>query len=106
MSREVVIAGACRTALGKFLGSLSGFKATELGSKVAAAALERAGVKPDQVDEVIFGNVLQAGLGQNPEVPRIPFRVRRRSACWPGCRRRGTPSPTWLSHDARAPPLP
>ena len=66
MAREVVIAGACRTPIGKFQGTLQGFKAPELGAIVAREALRRAGVKPEQVDEVIFGNVLQAGLGQNP----------------------------------------
>lgn len=63
---EVVIAGAVRTAIGKFLGGLSSFSAPQLGSFVIKAALERAKVDPGLVDEVIMGNVLQAGLGQNP----------------------------------------
>ncbi len=63
---EVVIAGAVRTAIGKFIGGLSSFRAPQLGSFAVKAALERAKVDPKLVDEVIMGNVLQAGLGQNP----------------------------------------
>lgn len=63
--REVVIVSAARTAIGSFGGSLAGFSAADLGAAAAAAALERAGLKPEQVDEVIVGNVLNAGLGQN-----------------------------------------
>jgi acetyl-CoA C-acetyltransferase len=63
---EVVIVSAVRTALGNFNGSLKNVSAPELGASVIKGALERAGVNPDQVDEVIMGNVLQAGLGQNP----------------------------------------
>jgi acetyl-CoA C-acetyltransferase len=63
---EVFLAGACRTPIGKFQGGLAGFRAPELGALAVAEALRRAGVKPDQVDEVILGCVLQAGLGQNP----------------------------------------
>ncbi|MDQ0253504.1 acetyl-CoA C-acetyltransferase [Evansella vedderi] len=64
--REVVIVSAVRTAIGSFMGSLSKTPATELGAIVIKGALERAGLKGDQVDEVIMGNVLQAGLGQGP----------------------------------------
>lgn len=64
--KDVVIASACRTPIGKFQGGLSSFRATELGTFAAKAAIERAGVQPDAVEEVIFGNVLPAGLGQNP----------------------------------------
>jgi acetyl-CoA C-acetyltransferase len=64
--KQAVIVGAARTAVGKFLGSLSPFSAPELGALAVKAALERAGVEPGQVDEVILGNVLQAGVGQNP----------------------------------------
>ncbi|MEH7013448.1 acetyl-CoA C-acetyltransferase [Neobacillus niacini] len=63
---EVVIVSAVRTALGNFNGSLKNVSAPELGATVIKGALEQAGVKPEQVDEVILGNVLQAGLGQNP----------------------------------------
>lgn len=63
---EVVIVSAVRTALGTFNGSLKNVSAPELGATVIKGALEQAGVSPDQVDEVIMGNVLQAGLGQNP----------------------------------------
>ena len=64
--KDVVIVSAVRTPTGKFLGALKGFKATELGSKVVAEAVRRAGIGPEQVDEVIMGNVISAGLGQNP----------------------------------------
>jgi acetyl-CoA C-acetyltransferase len=63
---EVLIAGAVRTPLGKFLGGLSSIPATRLGAMVVKEALTRAGVSPDRVEEVIMGNVIQAGLGQNP----------------------------------------
>jgi acetyl-CoA C-acetyltransferase len=61
-----VILSAVRTPIGKFLGGLSSLTAPELGAKVVAEAVKRAGVEPGQVDEVIMGNVLQAGVGQNP----------------------------------------
>lgn len=64
--REVVIASAVRTAIGKFGGSLLPVSAPELGAIVIKEALKRANVPGEKVDEVIFGNVLQAGLGQNP----------------------------------------
>lgn len=64
--REVVITGAVRTPIGSYGGSLSSFSATQLGSFVIKEVLQRAGVKPDQVDEVIMGNVLTAGEGQAP----------------------------------------
>jgi acetyl-CoA C-acetyltransferase len=64
--RNAVICGAARTAVGKFQGSLGGFAAPELGAVAVKAALARAGVEAGSVDEVILGNVLQAGVGQNP----------------------------------------
>jgi acetyl-CoA C-acetyltransferase len=63
---EPVIVGGARTAIGRLLGSLSGFSGAELGGVVIAAALERAGVPGDRVDYVIMGQVLQAGAGQIP----------------------------------------
>ncbi|MDD3146132.1 MAG: acetyl-CoA C-acetyltransferase, partial [Candidatus Riflebacteria bacterium] len=63
---EVFIVGAARTAIGTLMGTLKGVPAHKLGSVVIKAALERAGVKPDQIDEVIMGNVLMAGQGQGP----------------------------------------
>ena len=66
MMKEVVIASAVRTAIGSFNGALSSFSAPELGGFVIKEALQRAGVAGAMVDEVILGNVLQAGLGQNP----------------------------------------
>ncbi|WP_391208859.1 acetyl-CoA C-acetyltransferase [Psychrobacillus sp. L4] len=66
MSNEVVIVSAVRTAIGSFQGALKDVPATKLGAIVIDKALEKAGVSKDLVDEVIMGNVLQAGLGQNP----------------------------------------
>jgi acetyl-CoA C-acetyltransferase len=66
MAKEIVLAGACRTALGKFGGSLTGVPAVELGAIVIKEAIRRAGIRPEDVDEVLMGNVLQAGLGQSP----------------------------------------
>jgi len=63
---EAVIISATRTPVGKFLGSLKGFSATELGAIVVRESVKRAGIKPEDVDEVIMGCVIQAGLGQNP----------------------------------------
>ena len=65
MAQKVVLAGACRTAIGKMGGALSNTPAAELGSIVIREALNRAGVKPEMVDEVLMGCVIQAGLGQN-----------------------------------------
>jgi len=65
MAKKVVIAGACRTAVGKMGGALSTVPATELGSIVIKEALNRAGVKNTDVDEVFMGCVIQAGQGQN-----------------------------------------
>ena len=64
--REVVIASAARTALGSFGGSLKDVPAVELGAIVIKEAIKRAGIKNEQVEEVVMGNVIQAGLGQNP----------------------------------------
>jgi len=63
---DVVIASACRTPIGKFQGGLKSFSAPALGALAIAEALRRAGLEPAQVEEVIMGNVLSAGLGQNP----------------------------------------
>src|SRR6266478_1976344 len=63
---ETVIISAVRTPIGKFQGALKPMTATQLGAIVVKAAVERAGLKPEQVDEVIMGNVVSAGLGQNP----------------------------------------
>ena len=65
MSREVVLVGACRTPVGSFGGTLKDTSAVELGKVVIAEAVKRAGIKGEQVDEVIFGCVLQAAQGQN-----------------------------------------
>ena len=65
-TKEVVIVSAVRTAIGSFQGSLKDVPATKLGALVIKEALVKAGIEPNQVSEVIMGNVLQAGLGQNP----------------------------------------
>ncbi len=66
MSDPIVIVSVARTPMGGMLGSLSGLAAHQLGSVAIKAAVERAGIAPDQIDEVIMGNVLQAGQGQAP----------------------------------------
>ena len=63
---KTVILSAVRTPVGKFLGGLAPLSATQLGAIAVRAAVERAGIDPKQVDEIIMGNVLAAGLGQNP----------------------------------------
>ena len=82
MARKVVLAGACRTAIGVMGGQFANTSAVELGTIVIKEALKRAGVSPDQVDEVYMGNVIQAGNGQNParqaavyEVPATTINV-------------------------------
>src|SRR5882724_2736713 len=64
--KQAVIISAVRTPVGKFLGALKSFKATDLGAMVVREAVKRAGVAPADIDEVIMGCVIQAGLGQNP----------------------------------------
>lgn len=66
MASEIVIAGVCRTAVGRFLGTLAPLQAWQLGGVAIRGAVERAGIKPEQVDEVIMGNVVSAGMGQAP----------------------------------------
>ena len=66
MNDPVVIAGVARTAMGGMMGVLSGVAAGELGAAAIRAALERAAVAPEQIDEVIMGCVLPAGVGQAP----------------------------------------
>src|ERR687887_1901356 len=65
-ARESVIISAVRTPTGKFQGALKSFSATDLGALVVRESVRRAGVRPEDVDEVIMGCVIQAGLGQNP----------------------------------------
>jgi acetyl-CoA C-acetyltransferase len=64
--REVVIAGACRTPIGKFSGGLRSMEAPKLGGVVIEESVKRTGIDAELIDEVIFGNVVSAGLGQNP----------------------------------------
>src|SRR4029077_14247975 len=63
---EIYIVGAARTPIGKFAGALAKMPASELGALVIRDVLKRGGVAPDQVSEVILGQVLTAGVGQNP----------------------------------------
>jgi acetyl-CoA C-acetyltransferase len=72
---DIYIVGAARTAIGKFGGSLAGVPAAKLGAHIVRKVLERAGVAPEQVSEVILGQVLTAGVGQNPA---------RQAAIWAG----------------------
>jgi acetyl-CoA C-acetyltransferase len=65
VQKEIYLAGGVRTAVAGFSGAFTNVTAPVLGAQVVKAALDRAGIQPDQVDEVIFGNVLSAGLGQN-----------------------------------------
>src|SRR6202022_158643 len=64
--KEAVIISASRPPVGKFFGSFKSFSATDLGAIVVRESVKRAGIKPEEVDEVIMGCVIQAGLGQNP----------------------------------------
>ena len=66
MSREVVVVSAVRTPIGSFLGSLSTVSAPKLGATAIKGALSKINLSPDQVDEVLMGNVVQAGTGQAP----------------------------------------
>jgi len=66
MAKEVVIVSAARTPIGKFLGALSPLKASQLGAIAIKEAVKRAGIKPEEIDEVIMGNVVSAGMGQSP----------------------------------------
>lgn len=65
MSRRIVLAGPVRTATGRMGGALAQVPTTELGATAVSAALDRANVPADQVDQVLMGSVLQAGVGQN-----------------------------------------
>src|SRR2546423_14634680 len=66
MSESIVIVGAARTPMGAFQGDFSALSAHDLGGAAIKAAVERAGVSPDSVGEVLFGNCLMAGQGQAP----------------------------------------
>ena len=65
MRKAFIVAGK-RTPIGSFMGSLSSIKATELGAIAARATLDQVGLKGGEIDEIILGNVISAGLGQNP----------------------------------------
>src|SRR5512144_3426091 len=81
--REVVIVGAARTPIGSFLGSLASVPAPRLGAVAIRAALQRAGVEPGAVDEVVMGHVLQAGEGQAPaRQAAIYAGLPEKTPCW------------------------
>jgi acetyl-CoA C-acetyltransferase len=71
--KEVVIVSALRTPIGSFGGSLAGFTATELGGFAIKAAVEKAGIRPEDVQEVYMGNVLSANIGQAPATQAAKF---------------------------------
>src|SRR5262249_31173257 len=66
MMKDIVIISGVRTPIGKFQGGLKSFTPTQLGALAVKAAVERSGLEPQQIDEAIMGNVVSAGLGQNP----------------------------------------
>ena len=83
MSIDVVIVSAARTPVGSFLGALSSLPASKLGEVAIRAALERAGVSPEEVDEVILGHVLQAAAGQGPaRQAAMGAGIRKEAAAW------------------------
>ena len=82
--QAVYILSAVRTPIGKFGGSLASLTAADMGVVAAKAAIERAGIQPDQVEETIFGSARQAGGGPNP-ARQISFAA--------ACRRKSPPSP-------------
>jgi acetyl-CoA C-acetyltransferase len=100
MSREVVIVGAARTAVGAFNGAFAAIPAHQLGAAAISAALQRAKVDPSEVDEVILGQVLGAGEGQNPArqaamkagVPKEKTAFGLNQVCGSGLR---GPGPRW-----------
>ena len=71
--KDVVIVAAVRTPVGSFGGSLAGFSATQLGGIAIKAAVEKAGLKPENIQEVYMGNVLSANLGQAPATQAAKF---------------------------------
>jgi acetyl-CoA C-acetyltransferase len=80
-SNDVVIIAGCRTPIGKFQGSLSDMVAPQLGAVAVREAVKRANLQPQQVDECIMGNVVSAGLGQNPARQAAIRRTCTRSRC-------------------------
>ena len=77
--RDVVIVAAGRTAVGAFNGTISSIPASDLGATVIKGLIEKTGIAPEQVDEVILGQVLTAGCGQNP--------ARQATSQWQACLR-------------------
>ena len=89
MNKRVVICGAVRTPIGKFQGGLAPLKAPQLGAKAVQALLERTGLEAAALDEVILGNVVQAGLHQNPA---------RQAAIFGGVNQAGVAGPVAAGH--------
>ena len=77
MKPEIVITGAVRTPIGRFGGGLASLRAADLGTAAAAAAVERAGIPPDAVDQAIFGHARQAGCG-----PNVARQIGLRAGLW------------------------
>ena len=80
---EAVIVAAIRTPIGRFLGGLSSLSATELASRAVAGVLQRANLGADDIDEIVMGNVIAAGLGMNPARQAAlggAFAIRRKKA--------------------------
>ena len=80
MTKKVVLASSCRTAIGKMGGELSSVPAVDMGAAVIKEAVKRAGLKPEDIEHVYMGNVILAGLGQNPaRQASIWYRAKRGS---------------------------
>ena len=110
MQRDIVIAGPVRTPIGSFGGGLASLTAADLGTRAAEAALERSGLRPDQVDQAIFGHARQAGCGPNVArqiglraglpVDRPAYTINQAclsGMCWERCGRSGSARRTWCS---------
>src|ERR1700709_1688333 len=96
-SDPVVILSAARTPLGRFMGDLSPLSAHKLGSHVIGAALERAKLAPERIDEVFMGNVLPAGQGQAPARQAAGGRRPSSGGAAPNCRMPPAPPPSTRS---------
>ena len=79
--KEVYLVNCCRTAVGKFQGSLAKTPAPVMGGIVIKEALKRSGLKPENVDEVMFGNILTAAPGSEPRPSGLPLRLASPTPC-------------------------
>ena len=80
--KDLYVVNCCRTAIGSFGGALKNTSATEMGAIVAKEVMKRAGVNPADIDEVMFGDVLSAGLGQNVARQVAVKAASKRELCW------------------------